>query len=206
MRYILFVEGETEFKVLPNFFKRWLDREVGAPVDVYPVKFKGWAEMLKDAPKKARLHLSSAKQKKNPAVVIGLTDIHGPVFPKPGMDLEDKKVWLKKKFEDAVGLPEYHHYHAVHELEAWLLSDPSIFPRSIQDAFGKNIGEPEKVNTNHPPKAYLRDLYTRKMGSTYKEVVHGTDLFAKLDPLIAYRKCPSLKTLLDELLSFAKAV
>jgi hypothetical protein len=35
-------------------------------------------------------------------------------------------------------------------------------------------------------------------------VTHGKDLFDKLNPEVAYRKCPHLKDLLDEMLRMAK--
>jgi hypothetical protein len=38
----------------------------------------------------------------------------------------------------------------------------------------------------------------------YKKVTHGSALFSKLDPNLAYTKCPRLKELLDEMLKMAK--
>jgi len=39
----------------------------------------------------------------------------------------------------------------------------------------------------------------------YKKVTDGKDLFARLDPAIAINKCPYLKTMLEEMLTLAKA-
>jgi hypothetical protein len=41
-------------------------------------------------------------------------------------------------------------------------------------------------------------------GRHYKKRVHGADLFAKLDPEVAYGKCPHLKMMLDEMLRLAE--
>ena len=58
MRFILFVEGYTEDKALPAFLKRWLDARLMKPVGIRVVRFEGWPELVKDAAKKAKLHLN----------------------------------------------------------------------------------------------------------------------------------------------------
>ncbi len=45
MRFILFVEGYTEDKALPEFLKRWLDPRLTNPVAIRTVRFEGWAEL-----------------------------------------------------------------------------------------------------------------------------------------------------------------
>lgn len=42
------------------------------------------------------------------------------------------------------------------------------------------------------------------MRSDYKKTVDGANLFADLDPAVAYEKCPHLKAMLDTLLSLAR--
>jgi len=37
-----------------------------------------------------------------------------------------------------------------------------------------------------------------------KLVTHGSELFRKLEPDLAYKKCPRLEELLDEMLKLAK--
>ena len=61
-----------------------------------------------------------------------------------------------------------------------------------------------KVNFNTPPAALLERLYSQTTGRGYKKVASGKDLFEKLDPDAAYRKCSNLKTLLDTMLQLAK--
>ncbi|MBI4026848.1 MAG: hypothetical protein HY360_17825 [Verrucomicrobia bacterium] len=57
MKFVLFCEGATEMGALPDFLRRWLNSKLSVKVGVQPVGFNGWAEMVKDGPKKAQLHL-----------------------------------------------------------------------------------------------------------------------------------------------------
>jgi hypothetical protein len=56
-----------------------------------------------------------------------------------------------------------------------------------------------------PPAKRLNDIYNRQTRRRYKKVVYGKNLFAKLDPDVAYTKCPRLKEFLDAMLKLAKA-
>ncbi len=47
MKFILFVEGYTEDKVLPQFLKKWLDPRLTQPVGIKTVRFEGWQELVK---------------------------------------------------------------------------------------------------------------------------------------------------------------
>ena len=63
---------------------------------------------------------------------------------------------------------------------------------------------PERINFYEPPSKLLDKVYYQKTGRTYKKRVYGKALFAKLDPEIAYKKCPNLKIMMDEMLRMAK--
>jgi hypothetical protein len=79
MKFILFVEGYPEDKALPNFSKRWLDPRLVNPVGIKTVRFEGWTELVKDAPLKAKMHLSGPN-KDDIIAVISLLDLYGPTF------------------------------------------------------------------------------------------------------------------------------
>jgi len=68
MNFILFVEGYTENKALPQFLKKWLDPRLTDPVGIKTVRFEGWAELLKGAPLKASMHLGGPD--KNKIIVV----------------------------------------------------------------------------------------------------------------------------------------
>jgi hypothetical protein len=101
-------------------------------------------------------------------------------------------------------LPNFFHFFAVHEVEAWLLSQPDIFPLKVKKAFPKKINNPETVNFDEPPAKLLKRLYSLQLRRSYKKVVNGKELFGKLNPDVAYQNCPKLKELLDKMLELAK--
>lgn len=127
MKIVLFVEGYTEKMALPTFLKRWLDAKLAAPIGIKTVRFEGWSEYARDIPGKVRFHLSG---KTDVVGAVGLLDLYGPtIYPPEKKTAADRYTWGKAHFEKAVGNPRFRQHFATHETEAWLLSDPSIFPR-----------------------------------------------------------------------------
>ena len=97
---------------------------------------------------------------------------------------------------------------AVHEIEAWILSQPENFPERVQRGLSKQdfgrIAEPEKVNFTDPPSKLLGRLYRAGPRTIYKKTVEGSRLLRALDPVRAYKKCPYLAALLTEMLRLAQ--
>jgi hypothetical protein len=154
---------------------------------------------------KARMHLQGPKRSEVVAV-IGLLDLYGPTFyPLDRTTVDERFAWAKEHFEKEVNLEKFHLFFAVHEFEAWLLSQPDIFSRDITNAFPSKIEHPERVNFAEPPAKLLDRVFQQQTRRNYKKTTYGKQLFAKLDPNIAIGKCPYLKALLDEMLALAKA-
>jgi hypothetical protein len=202
MKFILFVEGDTEKKSVREFIKRWIDPKLNRPVGIDVVKFEGWPELVKDSPKKAELYLNN----NDVIAVVALLDLHGPTFYPPSrQSVSDRYSWAKANLEGKVQNPKFFQFFAVHEVEAWLLSDPGIFPDYyFSSSDERRIEHPETVNFNEPPGKFLNRIYRSRTGQNYKKVSQGQQLFKKLDPLVAYDKCPYLKELLDKMLEKAK--
>lgn len=139
--------------------------------------------------------------------VISLLDLYGPQFyPPDKTGVRHQYEWGKQEVERRLkGFTRFRHFFAVHELEAWLLSAPEIFPRPVAEAVAKWGPMPEEINFTEPPKARLKAAYRRHLQWDYKETVDGVKLFSKLDPAIACKKCPFLKEMVDELVALAKA-
>ncbi|MCP4702399.1 MAG: DUF4276 family protein [Gammaproteobacteria bacterium] len=204
MKFILFVEGYTEYKTLPQFLKKWLDPKLTHPIGIKPVRFDGWSELVKDAPLKAKMHLNGSA-KDDIVAVISLLDLYGPTFyPDKLTECKERYNWARKYIEKEVDQPKFFQFFAVHEVEAWLLSQPDIFPVKIKKAFPKKVQNPERVNFDEPPAKLLEHLYSSHINRSYKKVVDGKELFGKIDPNIAYQKCPNLQELLDKMLALAK--
>ena len=201
MKFILFVEGHTEKKTLPGFLKRWIDPRLEQPVGLQVVRFDGWAELIKDSPKKAKMYLND----NDVIAVCALLDLYGPtIYPDDKQSASERYEWAKKHLEKKVDAHRFHQYFAVHETEAWLLSNPDLFPTVIKNALPARAQNPEEINFDQPPSKLLGKLYREKTRRTYKKVVHGKELFDKLDPEVAYQKCLRLKRLLDDMLKMAK--
>jgi hypothetical protein len=201
MKFVLFVEGKTEQKAVPAFLKRWLDPRLKQPVGIKPVKFDGWAELVKDVPVKAKMYLAGP----DVIAVVSLLDLYGPtIYPAHAATAADRIAWGKQHIEQIVGQAQFRHFFAVHEVEAWLLSDAFLFPVQVRNSLPAKTQHPETVNFDTPPAVLLDRLYTQTSGRGYKKVAYGKDLFGKLDPETAYAKCPQLKMLLDEMLALAK--
>ena len=205
MKLILMVEGKTERDSAAAFLKRWLDPQLKQPIGIQVAAFDGYADLVRKMATKARMHLEGPKQSEIVGV-IGLLDLYGPDFyPTTKTTADERYAWGKAHFESEVGLDRFRMFFAVHEFEAWLLSQPAIFPREVKDALPNKIAQPERVNFNEPPAKLLDRIYQLHTKSGYKKTTYGKQLFAKLEPSVAAAKCPYLKAMLEEMLSLAKA-
>lgn len=206
MKFLLFVEGEAERRVLPGLFKRWLDPRLSRPVGVDPVPFNGCGDYLNGVARKASIRLSSPNRDEI-ITIIGLLDLYGlpnNFFPSSLTAVQERYDWAKKELESRVSQQRFQQFFAVHELEAWVLSDPALFPAQVTNAFPGVVAKPETVNFNQPPCKLLEKLYSEKLKRRYNKITDGTELFRRLDTDLAYRKCPRLQELLNEMLRLAK--
>ena len=200
MKFVLFVEGHTEKTGLPSFLKRWLDPRLPKPVGIQPVRFDGWQEFVKKLPVKARMHLEGPAKDKI-AAAIGLLDLYGPTFyPSHLSSAAERCDWAVQHLQGQVNHPKFRMFFAVHELEAWILSQPQFLPPEVSRSLPAKVENPESVNFQEPPAKLLDRLYTEKLGRGYKRKVYGAELFRRADPGLAYDKCPHLKEMLDEML------
>lgn len=201
MKFVLFCEGWTEKAALPDFLRRWLHAQLSVRIGIKTVRFNGWQELVKDAPTKTELHLRD----KDVIAVIGLLDLYGPTFyPPENHTVEERYQWAKHYIEKSVGNSRYHQHFAVHEVEAWLLSQPTLFPDAVAKKLPGIVAHPEIVNFHEPPSYLLDRLYSEALKKGYKKTTNGKDLFSRLEPDVVRQKCPYFKRLSDELIKLAK--
>lgn len=168
------------------------------------VRHNGWRQLWSDAQKHA-VALLGGPDETEVLGVIALLDLYGPtVYPPNCTGRPDRVRWATEHMERQIAQPRFKLRFAVHELEAWLLSDPGIFPREVRSEIEKLSRYPEDVNGVKPPAAQLDDIYTRKLRTGYKKRVYGKQLLDKLDPEHAAAVCPSLKALLDTMIELAE--
>lgn len=203
MKFVLLVEGHSEKEVVKQLLKRWLDPKLEKSVDIKVVLLQGYARFLKEVVKRARMYLDGPQQAEIIAVV-GLLDLHGPDYPDHVTSAEERHDWAVEHIEHKVGRKDFHMFFAVHEFEAWLLSDPHILPAEIQSAASRYSSQPEKVDFDKPPSRLLDRIYKDRLRRSYKKTTYGKELFGKLDPDVAAQKCPRLKAMLEELLRLAR--
>jgi hypothetical protein len=204
MKFILFVEGYVERNVIAQFLKRWLDPKLEQDVGIKTVRFEGWPEMFKEISKKAQKYLEGPDEQ-DIVSVIGLLDLYGPTFyPPDKVAVQERFDWAKSEIESKVNHERFSMFFAVHEIEAWLLSQPDIFPKDIQKYLKKESKSPESVDFDEPPAKFLDKIFMKETKRGYKKTVHGSQYFNKLDPDVAYSKCPYLKKMLDYMLEAAQ--
>ena len=203
MKFVLLVEGHTE-KNAAEFLKRWLDPHLDKSVGMQVVRFNGYAELIRKLPTKARMHLEGPRNE-DIIAVIGLLDLYGPNFYPEHMTTADERYgWGVQHLENEVNHERFRMFFAVHEFEAWLLSQPTIFPRDIVATLQGKIAQPEMIDFDEPPAKLLDRIYKARTKRAYKKTTYGKELFAKLDPVVAVKKCPRLNEMLTEMLRLAK--
>lgn len=205
MKFVMFVEGYTEKKAVPAFLKRWLDSRLKQPVGIQPVRFDGWPEMIKDMANQTHRHLNNPQKRDQIIAVIALLDLYGPTIYPTHLDSADARYqWAVDDIRRKVNSDRFRMYFAVHEVEAWLLSQPNLFPKEISAKFHGKAEHPETVNFDAPPSKLLDKLYNQYLKKDYKKVVFGYALFQSLDPNVVYEKCPYFAKMMDDLLELAK--
>jgi hypothetical protein len=71
--------------------------------------------------------------------VISLLDLYGPTFyPDHLKKSKERYDWAKNDIEGKVNQAKFFQFFAVHEVEAWLLSEPNIFPADVGN-WGSNL-------------------------------------------------------------------
>jgi hypothetical protein len=203
MKIVLLVEGFTEREAVASFLKRWLDSRLDRSVRVAPVRFNGWRDLFDGPATKARLYLD--RRNEDVLGVIALFDLYGPTIYPPNLDSADQRYdWVVRHLEKLVDRPRFRAFAAVHEVEAWLLSQPELLPAPVRNGLPGRCERPETVNFDEPPAKLLDRLYSTHLHKGYKKGTYGRDLFGRLDPERARQRCPRLASLLDAMLELAQ--
>ena len=137
--------------------------------------------------------------------MVALLDLRGPTFYPPNCTTAAHRFdWAKAHLEKKADNPRFRQHFAVHDVEAWILSQPELLPSAVQKKLPGKTVKPETVNFDEPPAYLLKRLYEEATGRGYKKRTYGQDLFRKLDPRIVREKCPFFRKLADDLLELAK--
>lgn len=205
MRFELLTEGKAEKRAVRGFLHRALNARLGANVGVSITRFRGNADYLRKAPDKARKALS-ARDADEIVAVIGLLDLYGlPADWQLGSSSDDRHRQVKAKIEGQVSDRRFRQFFAVHESEAWLLSDVAVFPTAAQPRLRSLGARPERVDLDHGPARRIDDAYLRELNRGYRKVTDGQTLFSKLEPAAVLDKCPYFRAMIEEMVELAQA-
>jgi hypothetical protein len=198
MKFVILCEGETERRVLGDLLRKWLNPRVSQRVGFTCPNLEGWQKVVSDAQKRAQLYFAED----DVLGVISLIDLYGPDFyPKHLRTASERYAWGIQHMRQKITHERYRHHFAVHELEAWLLSQPELLPPAVVNKLPGKAAKPESVNFDEPPAKLLVRLYDEAKLPAYKKTSTGTKLFSRLNPEVVYQKCPSFKALADDLLA-----
>ncbi len=210
MKFVLLVEGDTEHTAVPEFLRRCINSKDVLPdrVGIDTVNLKGGGTELFDRIiSKAEEYLRGPRQDANIIAVLGMLDLYNPSFdglgPKRLHSVEERHDWAVKEISARVNHNRFRMFFAVHEVEAWLLSQPENLHVTLSENDLAQCRKPETINFMTPPSKWLNQRYQAQLRKTYKKVVYGNQLFSKLQPEAAYTKCPYLGKMLDEMKDLA---
>jgi len=208
MKFVLLVEGATEKKGIASFLKKYLGSQLSQPVGIQLVDMGGYGDFKKKVRRKTEMHINGPDRDQLIAV-IGLLDLYGPQFsnfyPADQTFARQRYEWGVNYFKRKVNNSNFRMFFAVHEFEAWILSQPKVLPNSVRKLIPQGLQPPEEIDFDKPPSKLLGELYRRAFRSRgYKKVTDGSELFSRLDPKEAYKMCPYLKRMLDGMLALAQ--
>jgi len=177
-------------------------------VDVINMK-GGGKELFDGIITKAEYYLKGAGQNPKIIAVLGMLDLYNPSFnelwePAGLSTAEERYEWAVKNISDSVSHNQFRMFFAVHEVEAWLLSQPKNLRVTLSRPDLGKCERPEKINFMTPPSKWLNQRYNSAFKKNYKKIVDGNHLFSRLDPDVAYSRCPYLSKMLDEMEILAK--
>ena len=154
MRFLLFVEGQTEKYALRDFLKRWLDPKLESRVGIDVILFEGYGSYYSKF--QASSLILSGKPGADVIAAIGLLDLYGPeIYPQHLKEARERYAWAKEHLEHKVDHPKFRQHFAVHEIEAWILSQTEILPPAVRKALPGKCSRPETVNFDQPPSKLL---------------------------------------------------
>ena len=190
MKLRVFVSGVTEFKGLPRLFEKLL-KEVSQSQyhDIIITKpANGKNQFLN----KLNLSVKYAFNASDLKYIFTLEDSD-----------KEKVGVLESIFYSKVS-QEFHDrftpHFAVHEIETWILSDKKL----LEKAGLRNVTdyiEPEKeINNVKKPSIYLDELFRASEIGKYKKTIDGVNLLGDLNIETVYKKCPSFKNFIDDIL------
>ena len=197
MRFILIVEGDTEKRSIEGLIRKHLAEKTRKNIGVTAININGYGNFFRDLPQKVKKYLTGP-DKEEIIAIAGLMDLYKtPYAREVNRSIRERILQGTQLFEDSVKQDRFRMFFAVHEYEAWLLSDVEKFDPAIKGRIASHARNPEEVNTDEPPSKYLKRIYSEYLHREYKKTVDGKVLMGRVDPQKVYEKCPNYRVMID---------
>lgn len=197
MRFILIVEGDTEKRSIEGLIRKHLVEKTGQNIGVRAININGYGNFFRDLPQKVKKYLAGP-DKEEILAIVGLMDLYKTPYARDvNCSIRERILQGTQLFEDSVKQDRFRMFFAVHEYEAWLLSDVEKFDPAIRGRIASHARNPEEVNTDEPPSKYLKRIYSEYLHREYKKTVDGKVLMGRVDPQKVYEKCPNFRAMID---------
>jgi hypothetical protein len=96
LRFVLFVEGETEHRGIAGFLSRYLNPRLKQKVGIKVVGFSGWPDLVDHLPHKVHTTLNDPKHASDTIALFALLDLYGPTFyPGHARTATQRIAWAK---------------------------------------------------------------------------------------------------------------
>lgn len=201
MRFILIVEGDTEKRSIEGLLRKQLTEKTGQNVGISAINIKGYGNFSCDLPQRVKKYLTGP-DKNEIFAVAGLMDLYKTPYARDvNRPIRERILQGTQLFEDSVKQDRFRMFFAVHEYEAWLLSDSEKFDPAIRSRIASHARYPEDVNTDEPPSKFLKRIYSEYLHREYKKTVDGKVLMGRIDPQKVYEKCPNYRAMIDFFIS-----
>ncbi len=214
MKFVMIVEGETEKRGVPDLLARSLtERGLPQRIGIDPINLKGGGTDLFDkVAQKGKSYVRGGPGFQAKTIgVFGLLDLYNPSFdriwPASAVSRDDRLDWAARRVENRVNSPMFRMFFAVHEVEAWILSQPEILPfyAKLSVLERKRIAQPELVNFRNPPARWLAEHWWNNLRRKYMKTVDGPNLMRKLNPTVVFGKCPQFRKIVEFMVERASA-
>lgn len=192
MKISILVEGRTERAFFPHLRAFLEPRLAGQMPWLVPIVYDG---RIPKEDKLRRVVTSALSGPRASNAVIALTDVY--TGTNDFLDAQDAKL---KMSNWVGGIPSFFPHVALHDFESWLIPYWTTIQRLAHHNRASPGAEPETINHNKPPSAYLREIFEAgAVRDSYNKVRDAGRILRGQDLHLAIQSCSELKALVNRI-------
>jgi len=195
VKIAILVEGDTE-RVFRSHLRDFLSRHLARMPNLSLRPYDG---RIPKGDKLRRIVEDLLTKRPASAAVIALTDVY--TGTSDFTDAADAKT----KMTEWVGGNEHFYPHvAQHDFEAWLLPYWPTIQKLAKHNMRAPSGPPERVNHNHPPARWIKDIFERgKCRDSYVKPRDALRILRDNDLAVSIEACPELKAFVNTIIKIS---